>query len=270
VPHLRLRRRRPLATLAAVTAAVLIGAAPAAAAPPANETPETATDLTTFPFTEEISIAEAGTEPFDVKTLRRSCGSDAAEGTVWYRFEAPADGVFTFDVSTPDAFTPGVALVSALPASRSSLELCGEGSIIGEVQAGDVFWLAAFSRTPSPTGTMTVAAQFRPSRPIAVSLDSVVADRQSGTVTVNGTYACSLASVDYGWVDVQLNPRTGRDGYGSIEITECSGEPQPFSIEVSPSRGGLTGSVEVRVSAAACDAVGCDRDEQTVKVKPQG
>jgi len=256
--------------LAAVTAAVLIGAAPAAAAPPANDTPETATELTTSRFTEDIAIAEAGTEPFDAKTLRRYCGSDVAEGTVWYRFEAPADGLFTFEVFTPDAFTPGVALVSELPASRSSLELCGEGTILGEVEAGDVFWLAAFSRTPSPAGTMTVSAQFRPSQPIALSVDSVTADQQSGTVTVSGTYACSLASVEYGWVDVLLNPRTGRDGYGSIEITECSGEPEPFSIDVSPSRGALTGSVEVRVSAAACDSVGCDREEQTVKVRPQG
>jgi hypothetical protein len=252
----------------AVAAALLLAAAPAAAAPPVNDTPETATDLTTFPFTEDIAIAEAGTEPFDTKTLLKKCGSEAAEGTVWYHFVAPADGVLTFNVTTQDAFDAGVALVNELPASQTSLGLCGQSTILGEVEAGDEFWLAGFSRTPAPTGTMTVSANFRPSQPVALTLDNVTADAQAGTVTVSGTYQCSLPAVEFGWVRVLLNPRRrDADGSGEIDITECSGQPEPFTIEVAPNSGKLSGDIRVSVDAAACDDIGCDRAEQSARIK---
>lgn len=268
MPHLRLAIWRPRTLLVAVAATLLLFVAPAAAAPPVNDTPETATDLATFPFTEDIAIAESGTEPFDAKTLRKYCGTEAAEGTVWYHFRAPADGVLTFNVTTPDEFDAGVALVNELPASRKSLGLCGQSTILGEVEAGDEFWLAAFSRTPSPTGTMTVSANFRPSQPFTLSVDSVSADAQADTVTVSGTYQCSLANVEFGWVRVLLNPRH-RDVGGSngIDITECSGQPEPFTIEVAPDSGRLSGDITVLVDAAACDDIGCDRAEQTTRIK---
>jgi hypothetical protein len=268
MPHLRRAICRPRTLLVAVAAALLLCAAPAAAAPPVNDTPETATDLTTFPFMENIAIAEAGTEPFDAKTLRKYCGTEAAEGTVWYHFKAPTDGMLTFNVTTPDQFDAGVALVNELPASRKSLRLCGQSTILGEVEAGDEFWLAAISRTPSPTGTMTVSANFRPSQPFTLSVDSVSADAQADTVTVSGTYQCSLAHVEFGWIRVLLNPRR-RDagGSGEIDITECSGQPEPFTIEVAPDSGELTGHVTVAVDAAACDDIGCDRAEQSTRIK---
>lgn len=268
MPHPRRAICRPSTLLVAVAAALLLCVAPAAAAPPANETPETATDLTTFPFTEEIAIAEAGTEPFDAKTLRKYCDTEAAEGTVWYHFVAPTDGLLTFNVTTPDEFDAGVALVSELPATRRSLRLCGQSTILGEVEAGDEFWLAAFSRTPSPTGTITVSADFRPSQPFTLTIDSVTADAQADTVTLSGTYQCSLADVEFGWVRVLLDTRR-RDvgGSGGIDITECSGESEPFTIEVAPDSGRLSGNVTVAVDAAACDDIGCDRAEQSTRIR---
>ena len=85
MPH-----RRIIIALAVAAATLAVLAAPAAAAPPPNDTLDTATAITSFPFSERIAITEAGTEPFDAQ-LAPVCTDGAAEHTIWYRFDATAE-----------------------------------------------------------------------------------------------------------------------------------------------------------------------------------
>ena len=254
--------------LAAVAAAVLLGAAPAAAAPPPNDTPETATDLAAAPFTQDVSIAEAGTEaPFDTKALSGECQRDPVAGTVWYHFEATEDVTFEFTATTQEEWVAGVALVRELPATRKTIALCGQEIISGSAEAGDDFWLVAFARTENPTGTLNVTWDAGPST-VALSVDSLTADGATGTVTATGTYTCSADPLDFGMLALDLWPGTKKMESGELEITECSGEPTPFTLEVTSSRGRLSGPVDVNVVAFVCDDLGCDIAEVSDRLKP--
>ena len=119
-----------------------------------------------------VIFAEAGTEPVDADPLK-ACGGEAVEGTVWYRYEATQDGLFVFDASTLDEFRSGAALITEAPADRKSIALCGDGYIVGDVEADDVLWFAAFSRTPNPTGTLRVSIDFRLAGAVDVRVEAV-------------------------------------------------------------------------------------------------
>ena len=267
MPHPRLASFPPRTLLAAVAAAVLIGAAPAAAAPPPNDTPETAIDLGLTPFTQEVSIAEAGTEaPFDTKVLPRECQRDPVAGTVWYHFEATEDVTFDFLATTQEEWIAGVALVRELPTSRKTLALCGQEVISGSVEAGDDFWLVAFARTAAPTGTMSVSWDAHPST-VLLTLDSLTADKATGTVAATGTYTCAADPLEFGMLSLDLWPGTKKMESAELEITECTGEPTPFSLELTTSSGRLPGSVDARVSVFVCDDLGCDIADAGTKLK---
>jgi hypothetical protein len=268
VPHPRLAPCRPRTLLAAVAAAVALGAAPAAAAPPANDTPETAIDLTSPTFTQEISIAEAGTEaPFDTKALRGECDREPVSGTVWYHFTATEDTSFEFVASTQEDWIAGVALIRDLPATRKEIALCGQEIIGGDAEAGDEFWLVAFARAENPTGTMTVSWDARPSL-LEFSVDSITADRGTGTVTATGTYSCTASPFDFGEVSIAIYPGTRKIESDGVEITECTGETEPFTVELTAGRGRLSGPVDVSVSLFVCDDVSCDGQGVETTLRP--
>ena len=126
----------------------------------------------------------------------------------------------------------GVALVRELPATRKTIALCGQEIISGSAEAGDDFWLVAFARTENPTGTLNVTWDAGPST-VALSVDSLTADGATGTVTATGTYTCSADPLDFGMLALDLWPGTKKMESGELEITECSGEPTPFTLEVT-------------------------------------
>ena len=131
----------------------------------------------------------------------------------------------------------------------------------------DTFWLAAFSRTADPTGTMTVCMEARPVD-LEFSVDSITVDAETGTVAATGTYRCTVTDFQFGVIGIWLDPGTRRGEFGEIDVTGSSGATEPFTVEVTSSRGRLTGPVEVSVSAFICDDVGCDQREVTTKLKP--
>ncbi len=87
-------------------------------------------------------------------------------------------------------------------------------------------------------------------------------------MTATGTYTCSADPVDFGMLALDLWPGTKKMESGELEITECSGEPTPFTLEVTASRGRLSGPVDVRVSAFVCDELGCDIADVGARIKP--
>ena len=81
--------------------------------PPPNDTLDTATAITSFPFSERIAITEVGTEPFDAQ-LAPVCTDGAAEHTIWYRFDATEEGILDLTATTK-GWESAIAISPGLP-----------------------------------------------------------------------------------------------------------------------------------------------------------
>jgi hypothetical protein len=254
---MRVFRRAAALTLA--IAFVLAGTQPAVAAPPSNDTPSGATSIAPLPFDDSIAIDEATTDALD-ETLNAECGAPATEGSVWYRFDATADGGLIFDVAD-SSFSAG-ALVTAGDPANGDVITCGPGAVAFAVEAGQSYSIMAFSDTPGvTTGTLVVHAEAAPPPPeIDVTVDPIgTFDPKTGSATVSGTFECSGEQVAFSFIDVALTQTVGRrfeiHGFGSIDAV-CDGATHPWTIEVIPDNGSFAGGHALAVTfAVACGPV---------------
>ncbi|MDQ3578164.1 MAG: PKD domain-containing protein [Actinomycetota bacterium] len=120
--HLFLRRRaRTLAriattlTAAATLAALLPGVAQAA--PPSNDDFDSATNITTLPFTTDVDFTDSTLAEDDPWR----CTTNAGLGSVWFDYTATSDGIVKVDLSNS-----GSATVAVYTGSRGALTLVPE------------------------------------------------------------------------------------------------------------------------------------------------
>ncbi len=197
----------------------------------------------------------------------------ATEGSVWYRFDATADGALVFDVSQ-STFSAG-ALVTAGDPADANVITCGPGAVSFPVTAGQTYHVMAFSDTPgATTGTLVVRAEAAPP-PISVDVTvdpTGTFNAKTGSATITGTLTCSGEDAQFSSVLVDLSQSVGRFtilGSGSI-ATSCTGSPQPWSVEVLPITGKFKGGKAVSVTSAfACGNFSCGEDfqEDTVRLR---
>jgi hypothetical protein len=262
---------RVAAVLSVAIAVSVPSAVPAYAAPPPNDTPAGATIIATLPFDDSVVIDEATTDALDA-TLNEQCGAPATEGSVWYRFDATADGALIFDVSS-SSFTAGALVTLGDPADQNVLT-CGPDAVGFEVVAGQSYFVMAFSDTPGVTsGTLVVHAEAAPPPPeVDVTVNPIGTFTQAGSATISGTFTCSGEAVEFAFIDVQLTQRVGRftiTGFGSIDAL-CDGSTHPWTIEVFAENGQFRGGHAVSVTfAIACGTFLCGEDfeEQSVKLR---
>jgi hypothetical protein len=248
--------------------AILIAFVPSAsAASPPNDTPATATLMTTLPFDDSVSIADANTEPLDDE-IHQLCGADALEHSVWYRYNATSEGIVRMDVSTTDGFEPGAAVSRGFPVNGDSIVMCGEIDTYIETEPGGTYYFAAYSRSVGATGTLNIHAQFRP-KTVFLTLDSVARDPATGSVTLTGTITCS-SSAEFGFVQARMAAHTGRESGASDQGFSCTGSPEPWTAEVAPRHGQFLGRITVEVFAFICDDFACEEEiaHEVVKLKP--
>jgi hypothetical protein len=121
-------------------------------------------------------------------TLNQQCGAPATEGSVWYRFDATADGGLIFDVSD-SSFSAG-ALVTVGDPANGNVITCGPGTVGFEVVAGESYFVMAFSDTPGvTTGTLVVHAEAAPPPPaVDVTVNPTGKfDPRTGSATISGS-----------------------------------------------------------------------------------
>jgi hypothetical protein len=251
-------------------AAFAAAAEPAYAAPPANDTPDGATVISALPFDDVVTIDEATTDALDA-TLNEQCGAPATEGSVWYRFDATEDATVVFDVSQ-SSFSAGV-LVTAGDPSDGNVLACGPGAVSGPVTAGQTYFIMAFSDTPGvTTGTLVVHAEVIQPFEVDVTVNPTgTFDSKTGAATISGTVQCSEAA--FASVFVDLSQAVGRFtilGSGFIDA-ECTGTPEPWSVEVLPFNGQFKGGQAVSVTTAfACGNFACGDDFEQTTVRLRG
>jgi hypothetical protein len=265
-------RTQKIAALVAALFAVSVSGALPAFAQPANDTPAGATLISTLPFDDSVVIDDATTDALDA-TLNEQCGAPATEGSVWYRFDATADGALIFDVSD-SSFTAGALVTLGDPANGIVLT-CGPDTIIFDVIAGESFFVMAFSDTPDvTTGTLVVHVEEAPPPPeVDVTVDPIGSFTKAGSAIITGTVTCtSDEPVEFTFIDVEVRQRVGRftiAGFGSTDYI-CDGTTQTWAVEVFGETGQFRGGHAVSVTfAVACGEFFCGEDfeEQTVKLR---
>lgn len=261
MPH-----RRIISALAVAAATLAVLAAPAAAAPPPNDTLDTATAITSFPFSERIAITEAGTEPFDAQ-LAPVCTDGAAEHTIWYRFDATEEGILDLTATTK-GWESAIAISPGLPVDEESFTTCGTGEAFIEVQPGQTYYIAVYARNVGiATGTLTFRADFHP-KSVFTTIGSVSLT-PGGSIAVSGTYTCS-AKKPFGFVVVSVAPDTHNENNVQLDGVTCNGSPQPYSVEVPPVKGRWRGTLAVEAFTFVCGAIACEEESaDTTFVSPR-
>jgi Family of unknown function (DUF6299) len=265
-----MRIHRVAAVLTAVVAVSVPSVMPAYAQPP-NDTPAGATVIGSLPFDDSVVIDDATTDALDA-TLNEQCGAPATEGSVWYRFDATADGALIFDVSG-SSFTAG-ALVTLGDPTNANVLTCGPDAVVFEVAAGQSYFIMAFSDTPGvTTGTLVVHAEEAPPPPqVDVTVNPTGTFTRAGSALISGTFTCTGEDVEFAFVDVQLAQRVGRFtiiGFGSIDAI-CDGGTHPWTVEVFADNGQFRGGHSMTFTfGVACGPFICGEDfeEQTVMLR---
>jgi hypothetical protein len=259
---------------AVATLGIAVTAEPAYAAVPANDTIQTATEITTVPFTDTVDTTEATTDAFET-SLNADCGAPAVEHGVWYHATITQSGTYTADTSQSDYGT-GI-MVLAGPANAPTFLTCGPRAVTGPLTAGQDVFLLVFGdgTTTATSGTMVLTVE--PAAP-APTVNLTVAPRGSfgrdGSVTIHGTISCTgdgrLADVSG-----QMSQRVGRALFFGLFDTQpavvCDGTPQPWTGTASPQNGLFRGGhLNVDVSALVCDgSCGSAEVTATVQLKSQ-
>jgi hypothetical protein len=258
-------RRRLLAVLAGVAAALTLGTQPALAAPPPNDDFDNAIVIAALPFQDTQDTTEATTAADDPDCAGRA-------HTVWYRFTPAADATIVAHTAGSNYDTT----LSAYTGTRGSLtQIACNDDAIGlqsriqfDVAAGTTYHLMADSFDESPGGNLVLTVQELPP-PMALSVDLAPTGsvNRRGVATLHGTLTCSRpGSID---LTVGLRQQTSI-GFAGATI-DCDGTEQ-WRLRVIGETGGFRpgrafGLAVARFEDPARGEVVTDRDDGTVRLR---
>jgi hypothetical protein len=275
-----MRRIKFGATLS-VVALVMTGwgvaaATPAFAAVPSNDTIQTATEITTIPFTDTVDTTEATTDALET-SLNAGCGAPVVANGVWYHATVAESGYYTADV-TQSSYSAGIMVVAG-PIDSPTLVNCAPGSITGPLTAGQDVFLLVFGDggSPATSGTMVLNVTQAPPPPtVDLTVNSKGSFGKDGSASISGTITCTGDGSGGSDVFGQVTQRVGRSLFSSFFDTQpfavCDGTPQPWSGTASPQNGLFAGGkASVDVQAQVCDATNnCGSTEVIATVQLSG
>ena len=266
-----------LATSAVATLILGVGWAPAAfAAVPTNDTIQTATEITSIPFSDSVNTTEATTDALEA-SLQETCGAPAVEHGVWYHASVAESGNYTADTSQSDYGT-GI-MVLAGPVDSPTFLTCGPTSITGPLTAGqDVFLLVFGDGTTAQTsGNMVLTVEAAAPPPtVDVTVNSRGSFGRDGSATISGTITCTGAdSIDFTDIFGGVQQRVGRAFISSFfdaqpDVT-CDGAPHPWSGTAPGDSGRFAGGhADVDVFAEVCGGGVCGDAQLSTTVQLSG
>ena len=266
-----------LATSAVATLVLGVGWAPAAfAAVPSNDTIQTATEITSIPFSDSVDTTEATTDALEA-SLQAPCGAPAVEHGVWYHATVAESGTYTADTSQSDYGT-GI-MVLAGPVDSPTLLTCGPTSITGPLEAGQEVFLLVFGdgTTAQTSGNMVLTVEAAAPPPtVDVSINSRGSFGRDGSATISGTITCTGAdSVDFTDIFGDVQQRVGRAIISNFLETQpdvtCDGAPHSWSGTASGDNGRFAGGhVDVEVFAEVCSSGVCGDAQASATVQLSG
>ena len=274
---MRGRKAWTVASAIAIAAAGLgvVGAAPAYAAVPANDTIQTATEITSIPFTDTVDTTGATTDALET-SLNASCGAPEVAHGVWYHANVSQSGVYVADTSQSNYGT-GIMVVAG-PASAPTFLSCGPRTVSGPLIAGQDVFLLVFGdgSTAQTSGTMVLTVTAAPPPPtVDVTIDARGSFGHDGSALIRGTLTCSGTAINSEDVFGQVQQRVGRALYTSFFDAQpgvaCDGAPHPWLGSAAPNNGLFAGGhATVNVQAQVCNLGGCNFAQATATVSLSG
>jgi hypothetical protein len=191
-------------------------------AAPGNDDFDNSTVITTLPFSETLSIAEATVAPDD--ELQEENCSAIGGNTIWYQFTPTRD--LRLNASTVGS-RPEV-LVYAYTGTRGNLTLvdCSQGlpfPVVFDAVGGTTyhFMIGTDASEFRPPGTLTFTLQT--SLEVSVTIDPIATLTRTGVTTFTGTAQCSRpAFTDIGG-RVERKGETIIDQGGLFASVNCDG-----------------------------------------------
>jgi hypothetical protein len=191
-------------------------------AAPANDDFDNSTVITTLPFSETLSIAEATVAPDD--ELQEENCSAIGGNTIWYQFTPTRDLLLNASIvgSRPEV------LVYAYTGTRGNLTLvdCSQGvpfPVVFDAVGGTTyhFMIGTDASEFRPPGTLTFSLQT--SLEVSVTIDPIATLTRTGVTTFTGTVECSRpAFTDIGG-RVERKGKTIVDQGGLFASVNCDG-----------------------------------------------
>src|SRR5215210_2523300 len=249
--------------------AALVFVSLAVAAAPSNDDVAQATTITSLPFANTVSLAEASAATGDL-----DCSGIDDTHTVWYRITPQADMRLGLRTVNEDGIEVSTTVASGEPGSFAQLQCSFSQTQALEVAAGTSYYiqLATAGTDPGPVVDFSVVRVEPLSVKIALSKNVTLS---AGVATVSGTLQCSRTTppgsetavqgaleqgVTYGWL-VPVYFSTG-----------CSKVPMRWqtTVQILSGPGFERRQASLAGTGFACDAFICaepDNETATVKVR---
>lgn len=250
-----MRARRSITAAMFGLALVPLGAGPASAAPPDNDEPAGAVVLHVGDRVEQ-DTSEATTNAAD-DALNANCGAPATNASVWYQYSPSAKAKVVLD-TTASSYSVGLMVFDGTP-TADSLIACGPGAVGLHAQAGQTYYVMAFSDSDVNGGNLVLTLKNAPTPHVHVSVAKRGSASHGGAARVHGSYSCTHGE-SFAEVDVHLLQRAGRlkiqaDSGTSIR---CDGRRHNWSVRlVSPVGTYARGDAATKVTIVACGVLEC-------------
>jgi hypothetical protein len=236
-------------------ALVPLSAGAASAAPPDNDEPAGAVVLHLGDRVEQ-DTSEATTNAAD-DALNANCGAPATNASVWYQYSPSAAAKVVLD-TTASSYTAGLMIFKGTP-TADSLIACGPGAVGLRAQAGQTYYVMAFSDTEVNGGDLVLTLKNAPTPRVHVAVAKQGVAFHGGAARVHGTYSCTHDE-SFSELDVHLFQLAGRLKIQADSGTNirCDGKRHHWSVRlVSPVGTYARGSAVARVAIISCGFIEC-------------
>ncbi len=260
-----MRRTLRILIPTALSVGLLLGEAmPAFAAPPGNDDRANATVISTIPFSDSLSTAEATNEADEPSEC------DIAN-TVWYSFNPSSDIRLEANTFGSDYDTV-IAVWEDLGGGNLGFVGCNDDavdlqSLVRWDAVGGTTYLLQVGGFLGDTGNLVFnLLEAPPPVLLDFTIDRASVNAKTGVATLHMTVTCSDAG-GFVFVDVVLRQRIGRRivrGFGFAEI-ECAGTV-PVAMEIQGENGLFVGG-RATVEAFACSDEECLEAFATVRLR---
>jgi hypothetical protein len=247
--------------------AVLFFVPLALAAAPSNDDVAQATEITTLPFADTVSLADATAAAGDL-----DCSGIEDTHTVWYRITPQADMRLGLRTVNADGIEVSTTVASGQPGSFTQLQCSFSQTQALDVTAGTSYYiqLATAGTDPGPVVDFSVM----PVEPLAVKIaPSRNVPLNGAAVTVTGTLQCSRTTPPGSETVVQGTLDQGSTHGWLIPVhfpDGCSKTPLRWrtTMQILSGAGYVKGQAALSVTGFACDAFVCaEPDTETVTAR---
>jgi hypothetical protein len=247
--------------------AALVFVSLAVAASPSNDDVAQATDITSLPFADTVSLAEATAAAGDL-----DCSGLDDTHTVWYRITPQSDMRVGLRTVNEDGIEVSTTVASGGPGSFTQLQCSFSQTQALDVTAGTSYYiqLATAGADPAPVVDFSVVRV----EPLAVEIAlSKSVTLSGGVATVSGTLHCSRTTPPGSETAVQGTLDQGATHGWLVPVyfpTGCSKMPMRWrtTVQILSGPGFVNGPASLRGTGFACDAFICaEPDIETVTAK---